>query len=127
MSSTVYANMRGIAHAGSNGMSIAFPDVCLTPAPPAPPIPIPYPNIGRSADTSNGPQSVTVDGSMPMVKGAEYSKTSGDEAGVNGGVASGCNRGPAEFMLYSFDVKIEGKNVCRMGDPLFHNRKNIVG
>ncbi|MFN7131889.1 MAG: PAAR-like domain-containing protein, partial [Myxococcales bacterium] len=28
-------------------MCLAFPDVCLTPAPPAPaPVPIPYPNIG---------------------------------------------------------------------------------
>jgi hypothetical protein len=24
-------------------------------------------------------------------------------------------------------VKFEGKNVCRMGDPLFHNKKNIMG
>ena len=32
-----------------------------------------------------------------------------------------------EFMMYSFDVKFEGKNVCRLGDPLFHNKKNIMG
>ncbi len=25
------------------------------------------------------------------------------------------------------DVKFEGKNVCRLGDPLFHNKKNIMG
>jgi len=24
-------------------------------------------------------------------------------------------------------VKFEGNNVCRMGDPLFHNKKNIMG
>ena len=30
-------------------------------------------------------------------------------------------------MLYSFDVKFDGKNVCRLGDPLLHNRKNAVG
>ena len=30
-------------------------------------------------------------------------------------------------MLYSFDVNYEGKNVCRLGDPLFHNDKNIMG
>ena len=23
--------------------------------------------------------------------------------------------------------KYEGKNVCRLGDPLFHNKKNIMG
>jgi hypothetical protein len=36
-------------------------------------------------------------------------------------------KGPAEFMLYSFDVKFDGKNVCRLGDMLFHNSKNTVG
>jgi hypothetical protein len=30
-------------------------------------------------------------------------------------------------MMYSFDVKIEGNNACRLGDPLFHNNKNIMG
>ena len=27
----------------------------------------------------------------------------------------------------AFDVKFEGKNVCRLGDPLFHNKKNAFG
>jgi hypothetical protein len=126
MASTVFANGRGIAHETSNGMSIVFPDVCNTPSA-AGPIPIPYPNIGRSADTSNGPAKVQVDGGMAMVAGAEYRSTSGDEAGSAGGILSGVNRGPAEFMLYSFDVKLGGKGVCRLGDPLFHNRKNIMG
>ena len=30
-------------------------------------------------------------------------------------------------MMYSFDVKFEGKNVCRLGDPLFHNKKILWG
>ena len=56
MGQTTFCNMRGIAHKGSGGMSIAFPDVCKTPAPPAPPIPIPYPNIGQASDTLTGPE-----------------------------------------------------------------------
>jgi hypothetical protein len=127
MGQTTFANSRGIAHKGSGGMSVAFPDVCKTPAPPAGPIPIPYPNIGKAADTSKGPSKVTTDGKMPMVKGAKYSRSSGDEAGTAGGVISSKNMGECEFMMYSFDVKFEGKNVCRMGDPLFHNKKNIMG
>jgi uncharacterized protein DUF4150 len=122
-----FANGRGIAHGGSNGQSIVMPDVCKTPAPPSGTIPIPYPNIGRSADASDGPQTVTIEGNMPMVKGAKYSKSSGDEAGSAGGIMSSTNRGECEFMMYSFDVKMEGKNVCRLGDPLFHNKKNIMG
>lgn len=124
---TVHANCRGIAHKGSGGMSTVFPDVCKTPTPGGP-VPIPYPNIGMSSDTSGGPTKVKTDGKMPMVKGAKYSMTSGDEAGnAGGGVVSNKFKSEAEFMMYSFDVMFEGKNVCRLGDPLFHNTKNIMG
>jgi hypothetical protein len=123
---TVFVNMRGVAHKGSNGMSIVLPDVCKTPTP-AGPIPIPYPNIGKSSDASGGPSGVTVQGKMLMVKGAKYMMSSGDEAGSAGGVMSSSIKGECEFMLYSFDVKFEGKNVCRLGDPLFHNKKNVMG
>lgn len=126
MSCTVFANCRGVVHKQSGGMSTVFPDVCKTPTPGGP-VPIPYPNIGMASNTTGGPSKVTVDGQMPMVKGATYSTTSGDEAGTAGGVISSKFKGEAEFMLYSFDVKFEGKNVCRLGDPLFHNKKNIMG
>jgi Domain of unknown function (DUF4150) len=127
MPSKVYVNTRGVAHKGSGGMSPVFPDVCKTPAPPAPPVPIPYPNIGQASDTSDGPTTVKTDGKMPMVKGAKYSKSSGDEPGTVGGILSSTNRSECEFMLYSMDVKFEGKNACRLADPLFHNKKNIMG
>jgi hypothetical protein len=127
MAQTTFVNSRGIVHKQSGGMNLAFPDVCKTPAPPAPPIPVPYPNVGQASDTTQGPSSVKTDGQMPMVKGAKYSKSSGDEAGTIGGIVSSVNRNECEFMLYSFDVKFEGKNVCRLGDPMFHNKKNIMG
>jgi hypothetical protein len=126
MASTVLANGRGVAHQQSGGMSTVFPDVCKTPTPSGP-VPLPYPNVGRAADATGGPKSVRTDGGMPMVKGATYGKTSGDEPGTAGGLLSGTNRGAAEFMNYSFDVRIEGRNVCRLGDPLFHNKKNTGG
>ncbi|MCW8876491.1 MAG: DUF4150 domain-containing protein [Kangiellaceae bacterium] len=127
MGQTTFANTRGIAHQGSGGMSPVFPDVCKTPTPGGP-VPIPYPNIGKSSDTSKGPKSVKTDKKMPMVKGAVYTMSTGDEAGTaGGGVVSGKIKGECEYMMYSFDVKFEGKNVCRMGDPLFHNKKNIMG
>ncbi len=121
-----FANLRGIAHQGSGGMSMVFPDVCKTPTP-AGPVPIPYPNVGKAADATAGPTTVKVEGKMPMVKGAKYMMSAGDEAGSAGGVVSGKIKGPCEFMIYSFDVKLEGKNACRLGDPLFHNDKNIMG
>jgi len=127
MASTTFANSKGISHKGSGGLSTVFPDVCKTPSP-AGPIPIPYPNIGKSSDTAKGPKSVKTDGEMPMIKGSIYSTSSGDEAGTaGGGILSGKTKGECEFMMYSFDVKFEGKNVCRLGDPLWHNKKNIMG
>ncbi len=126
MPQTTFANMRGIVHKGSGGMSLVFPDVCKTPTPGGP-VPIPYPNLGKSSDTMKGPTSVKTDKQMPMVKGAVYIMSSGDEPGTAMGVISNKVKGECEFMMYSFDVKFEGKNVCRMGDPLFHNNKNIMG
>lgn len=126
MAQTVFANGRGVDHKGSGGMSPVFPDVCKTPTPGGP-VPIPYPNIGTASNTSKGPKKVKVDGKMPMAKGAKYSMTSGDEAGSATGVISSKVKGEAEYMLYSFDVKMEGKNACRLGDPLWHNKKNIMG
>lgn len=123
---TVFVNNRGVTHKGSGGMSTVMPDVCKTPTPGGP-VPIPYPNIGMASMTTGGPTKVKTDMQMPMVKGAKYSMTSGDEAGSAGGVISGKIKGEAEFMLYSFDVKFEGKNVCRMGDPLFQNQRNAMG
>jgi len=126
MAQTTFVNGRGIAHKGSGGMSTVFPDVCKTQCGP-PIIPIPYPNMGQSADTIKGPKTVTVDGKMPMVQGAQYSTSTGDEPGAHKGIISGTTKGVCEFMMYSFDVQFEGKNVCRLGDPLFHNKKNIMG
>jgi len=126
MGQTTFSNGRGIAHKGSGGKSIVGPDVCLTQVGNAV-VPIPYVNIGQSADTTKGPKSVKTDGEMPMVKEALYSKSTGDEAGSRKGVVSGTHKDVCEFMMYSFDVKFEGRNVCRLGDPLFHNKKNIVG
>ncbi|MFL0802956.1 MAG: DUF4150 domain-containing protein [Agarilytica sp.] len=126
MAQTTFANTRGIAHKGSGGLSAVFPDVCLTQIGNAV-VPIPYPNIGKSSDTVSGPTSVKCDGKMPMVKGAKYSKSTGDQPGNKKGVASGTITDVCEYMMYSFDVKFEGKNVCRMGDPLFHNKKNTMG
>lgn len=126
MAQTTFSNSRGIAHKGSGGVSIVFPDVCLTKVG-KPIVPIPYPNIGKSKDTVKGPKSVKTDGEMPMVKGSKYSKSTGDEPGNKKGIISRTIKQECEFMMYSFDVKFEGKNVCRLGDPLFHNKKNIVG
>ncbi len=117
---TINVNMMTVSHKGSMGTSIAFPDVCKTPSP-AGPIPIPYPNVAMSSDTTSGSKTVKMDGNEIMLKGANMKMSTGDEAGVAMGVMSNKIKGKAEFLNYSFDVKVDGQNVCRLADPTQQN------
>ncbi|KYG07374.1 hypothetical protein BE21_02565 [Sorangium cellulosum] len=124
MGVTVGVNMMSVVHAKSSGVTVAFPDVCKTPAPPAPPVPIPYPNVAKSGDTAKGTKKVKCDGESVCVKDSNFSTSTGDEAGSLGGIVSGKTKGKAEFVNFSFDVKFEGKNVARALDLMLHNDKN---
>jgi hypothetical protein len=133
MGVTVGVNMMSVVHAKSSGITIAFPDVCKTPAPPAPPLPIPYPNIAKSGDTAKGTKKVKCDGESVCVKDSNFSTSTGDEAGSLGGIVSSKTKGKAEFVNFSFDVKFEGKNVARAFDLMAgaeagvrHVRKGIL-
>lgn len=121
---TVSVNFLSVVHASSNGVTIAFPDVCKTPAPPAPFVPIPYPNIAQSSDTAQGASTVKCDGNPPCVKDSNFKMSTGDEAGSLLGIASNKIKGKAEFVNFSFDVKFDGKNVARAFDLMLHNDKN---
>lgn len=124
MGVTVGVNNRTVVHKSSGGITIAAPDVCKTPSP-AGPIPIPYPNIAKSGDTAKGSKKVKMDGNPIMLKDSNFSTSVGDEAGTaGGGVASNTTKGKAEFVNYSFDVKVEGKNVPRQLDPMIHNKQS---
>ncbi|KMQ50650.1 hypothetical protein CHISP_2501 [Chitinispirillum alkaliphilum] len=123
MGVTVGVNNMSVVHKGSNGKSIAFPDVCMTPAGTAV-IPIPYPNIAQSSDTDKGSKKVKCDGNPICLKDSIFKTSTGDEAGSNKGVASGKTKGKAEFVNYSMNVKVEGKNVARAMDMMLHNDKN---
>lgn len=124
MGVTVGVNFMSVVHKDSGGVSIAFPDVCKTPTP-AGPVPIPYPNISMSSDTDKGTKKVTCDGNSTCVKDSNFKTSTGDEPGsAGGGVASGKQKGKSEFVLFSMDVKFEGKNVPRAFDIMLHNDKN---
>lgn len=120
MALTVIVNKLTVSHAGSNGISIAFPDFCKTPTPGGP-IPIPYPNVAKSSDTADGSKTVKMDGSPIMLKGSNMRMSTGDEAGSAMGINSNMIKGKAQFVSYSFDVKVDGKNVCRLTDPTQQN------
>ena len=124
MGVTVGVNFLSVVHRSSSGITIAFPDVCKTPSP-AGPIPIPYPNIAKSSDTSKGTKKVKCDGNPVCVSDSNFMISTGDEGGTaGGGIISNKIKGKAEFVNFSFDVKFEGKNVARAFDPMIHNDKN---
>jgi hypothetical protein len=127
MSSTININDLTLAHKGSGGTASAtIPDVCKTPSPGGP-VPLPYPNVAISSDLSKGTKTVKVDGGkMAANKGSKLARSTGDEPGVTGGVKSSTFIKEATWLLYSFDVMLEGKNACRLSDKLFMNHQNTV-
>jgi hypothetical protein len=122
MAATVAANARSIVHADSGGVTIAFPDVCKTPA--ALGAPLPYPNIARSADAGGTAKRTTADGKPICLKRSTFTRSTGDEPGSAGGVVSQTMRGPAHPVSASGDVIVEGHGVLRAFDLLLHNRRN---
>ncbi len=106
------------------GTTMAFPNVCLTPAPPAPnPVPIPYPSIGQCA-TAMAPTCalrVKILNKNVMTVRSKVMRTQGDEAGVGGGVASGMFGGPVSRSQSSMKVNVEGSPVVRNLDMIGSN------
>lgn len=124
---TININNLTLCHTGSNGISTAtIPDVCNTPSPTGP-IPMPYPNIAMSSDLAQGTTTITADGgNMCANYGSQFSKSTGDEPGSLGGVASATFIMEATWITFSFDVKLEGQGACRLTDKMFHNHQNTV-
>jgi len=64
------------------GMNMGFPDVCLTPAPPGPPVPIPYPNIAMHAMAAPFAPNVLLTMMPALNIGSIIPMTSGMEPGL---------------------------------------------
>src|SRR5262249_60077501 len=110
---------------GSNGVATAtVPNVCKMPGPPAPFVPAPLPNIGKSGKNPQGySQDVTIEGNAVAIKGATF-ESMGDMAskGTGGGMVSANCEGITKFVgPGSMDVKIEGNKVQRLSDPMLNN------
>ena len=99
------------------GLNAAFPDVCKTPAPPAPFVPIPYPNLGTPPMGIPGTTAVKNFAiAMPIhVMGTTVPLSNGDNAGVMGGMVSQIFMGPVTDMLGSTGVFVEGRPTTYMG------------
>jgi uncharacterized Zn-binding protein involved in type VI secretion len=112
---------------GSLGFAPAdVPNICKMPGPPAPFIPTPLPNIGRSADRlGDATSTVRIEGKKIAIRGSFYmSQPSPDVAsqGTGGGIISSKTQGKTEFLTPgSMDVKAEGKNIQLLGDAMTNN------
>ncbi|NKI95264.1 PAAR-like domain-containing protein [Rhizobacter sp. SG703] len=110
---------------GSLGTAKAtLPNICKMPAPPAPFVPAPLPNIAKSNLSPQGySTSVTIEGHAVAIRGAMF-ESIGDMAskGTGGGLISANTHGPAKFISPgSMTVKIEGKSVHLLGEPMLNN------
>lgn len=94
-------------------MCVVFPDVCKVPAPPAPPIPTPFPNIAQCSDArgSSCTKKIKILNKPVLHKGSVISRSSGDEAGVLKGVVSSTNMDQAAYRTSVSKVQVEGNDI----------------
>ena len=110
---------------GNKGLACAtIPNICKMPGPPAPFVPAPLPNIGKSELSPKGySKTVKVEGKTIAIRGATF-ESIGDAAskGTGGGLISANTHGPTKFITPgSMTVKVEGKAVHLLGEPMFNN------
>jgi hypothetical protein len=114
------------ASSKGGGVCMGFPDVCKTPAPPSPsPIPIPYPNIAQCASATGESQKVKIANMGALKKDSEIPMSSGDEAGVAGGVSSSVNMNKCTYKQGSMKVKFEGAEAVHLTSMTSHNKDNF--
>ena len=113
------------ANTQAAGTDNGFPDVCLTPAPPAPaPVPIPYPNIASGPMAVPNVTNILFNCAPAHNMGTSIPMTSGDNAGVGTGVASGMVMGKASPTTASMKVLIAGKPATRLSMTSVGNGTN---
>ncbi len=105
------------------------PDVCLTPAAPAP-IPTPYPNMATTAMADPGSivENVLICAMPALNLSSTILLSNGDEPGTaGGGMATHQIMGEVRFTIGSMKVMIGGKPGVRLSCLTTHNKANTVG
>jgi hypothetical protein len=108
----------------AGGSCLGMPDVCNVPAPPAPPIPTPFPNTGMLASATKTCEKVQIECMDVVVETSEIATSSGDEAGTLGGLVSGTFAQKVVFKMGSAKVKAEGKGLAYQSATTAHNGSN---
>ena len=108
--------------------SIAFPDVCLTPAPPSPsPVPVPYPNIAMSSMAIPNVLNILIAGTPAHNMGTTTPMSNGDNVGIATGVASATVMGPQRNLTGAFTCLIKGMPATRLTSMSLQNSTNAPG
>ena len=117
-----------LAKTSAGGTCMAFPDVCLTPAPPAPaPVPIPYPNVGVDPTDTGFVPNVLLTCTPAHNMSTQPVMSNGDNAGVMMGVASGTVMGPTRTVTAAFTVLVGGMPLARLTSVTIQNSTNAPG
>jgi Domain of unknown function (DUF4150) len=110
------------------GMDMAFPDVCLTPAPPSPaPVPLPYPNIAMAPTATGAVYKILLANAPAHNMSTSIPFSNGDNPGVGTGVASGSVMGPSRHLTGAFTVLFGGMPATRLTSTSLQNRTNAPG
>ena len=109
------------ASSKGGGQCFAFPDVCKTPAPPAPFVPIPYPNISMVMQASGTASKVKICGKDAVIKSSSVSRSQGDEAGTLFGMMSQVNMNKTSFKMGASNVKCQGSAIITVLKPTGQN------
>ncbi len=111
----------------AKGKTLASPDTCKTPAPPGPPVPMPYVNTATPAMANPVVTTVLVSGSPVLSKSSKIPMSNGDNAGVAGGVMSNSVMQEVCFTSASNKVTLKGKPAVRYLDQVKANKGNAMG
>jgi len=110
------------------GVDLAFPDVCLTPVPPAPaPVPIPYPDIAAGPSAVPAQAKVLFACAPAHNLGTVTPITNGDALGVGTGVASVSVMGPNRPLTGAFTTLLVGMPATRLTSANIQNNTNAPG
>ena len=107
----------------AGGQAFAFPDVCKVPAPPAPPIPTPFPNIAmlNQADGSTCSTKVKVLNQPMITVATEVPRTMGDEVGSLKGLSSSTQMDKGVIKQGAAKVVVQGNDAANMLKPTAQN------
>lgn len=103
------------------GMNFAMPDVCKTPAPPIPFIPVPYPNMAMGMTAVPNCLKVLIMAMPAHNLMTMIPMSNGDNAGVMGGLISQIFMGPSRHMMGSVSVLYCGLPATKLTSPTGQN------